>query len=163
MDRKTMLVALRSARQELEKQASLFGKVSVPWKGMGFGGVVGAGEAAFSNAGKMTRYGKGLAATRGGGVLDDAERAWMEENKHLGGLFDDAGKAKPLKDNLGEYAKTMGPDIAKRVAGWAGAGGLAEVGANAAKDYGKYNALKQYAPAAAAGVGGLLAYKVVKD
>lgn len=180
--------ALRAARVEMEKSSGMLSWLT-PAKGM----MAGAGVGMLEGGGRILHqlhpeYLKGLegnlakataaheATVAGGHAADSAEflaskkaldTATQEHAKHLNvrnDLYDTANKKwKGLHEAPGAWAKHFGADLLKPMAGWAGAGGLAGAGNQYMHHRAMVDALHTYAPWAAAGVGGLAAYKMARD
>jgi hypothetical protein len=153
------------------------GGVKTPWKGMAAGGLAGVGhgindvlQLGTKSADEIAKI-KMLAdkAKATGGILSPelslAKRQQeMLEQMNARGLRGKDGKLAPLSMANGmDWLKAVGPHVARRAASWAGAGGMADLGIQAAGNIRKNEMLAKgisYGVPAAAGLG---AYGLLKD
>jgi hypothetical protein len=98
-----------------------------------------------------------------------AEKALAKHQGMRADLYDDTldatGKAVGWKTPVQapmQYLKHFGEDVLRPVAGWAGAGGALGAGNQYMRRRAWVGAAKEYGPYAAAGVGGLAAYKAME-
>ena len=160
----SIAAGLRITRDTIEKRAG-----KLPLLGMGVGAGVGAAGSVVSRMGEAV----GKSATS---VLADSApaelKSFVAKNMRTGegeaahGLFhtDAAGNIAHHPDAKAmDYARAYGPDALRQAANWGGTGGLLQAGHGYLKNRALVSKVEEYAPYAAAGLGGLAAYKALKD
>lgn len=172
-------IGLRIARQEMIKQAGLEKQAAaIPWQGMLGGTGAGIGHAALDLTNLLGKTHGEVAALaehspgmhklitqnmRGGEAGAEKGLFHFADAEGKTVAHDAAGAT--LQHHAGakgmDYLKAYGPHTLKRAASWAGGGGLVQVGLRAAKNQHLISQIGEYAPYAAAGVGGLAVYKAL--